>query len=286
MARMSWDEARSLDESLLSLEDFFTEPPRIAEILTGGLTNRCWRIIAQDGRSYVWRPISPVSHAYGISRVREYRLLESLAESHFTPMPAFLNDHGLLVEWIDGDIVDSPIHEFELVGMLARIHSVDVRNKPIPLFSYTAKVDGYWYQLDAGLKDEEYETLYNEWRELPVISPVEPALCHLDLGAYNLITTEDGLKVIDWEYAGVGDPRMDLAMTIEIENLDMPRAVADYCTLRNIDDVDIWFQGVNAWKPHNQMMAMLWYLLGYQLWQDEAYLRHAQQLKLTLNSLR
>ncbi len=286
MAKMSWEEARSLDESLSSLEHFFPEPPRIAEILSGGLTNRCWKIITQDGHPYVWRPVSSVSSAYGISRVREYRLLDALKSSHFAPDPVFINEHGLLVEWISGELLSTPVHEFELIGMLARIHAVDVRNKPIPLFSYTSKVDGYWYQLQPKFKDSEYEKLYFKWRQLPVIAPVSPSLCHLDLGRYNLITTEQGLKVIDWEYAGVGDPRMDLAMTIETEQLDMPLAVANYCKIRNIEDVGIWFQGVNAWKPHNQMMTMLWYLLGYQLWQDESYLQHARQLKLILNSMR
>ena len=286
MARMSWDEARSLDESLLSLDAFFSEPPQIAEILSGGLTNRCWRIISHDGGSYVWRPVSPVSDAYGISRNREYRLLESIAECHFTPNPVYKNSHGLLVEWVAGEVGKFPIHEFELIGMLARIHSISIRNKPIPPFSYTAKVDGYWYQLGKEFKGSDYEFLYTKWRELPVIPPVEPALCHLDLGTYNLVTTDKGIKVIDWEYAGVGDPRMDLAMTIEIEKLDMPKAVADYCLLRNIEEVDIWFQGVNAWKPHNQMMAMLWYLLGYQVWQDDTYLQRAEQLKFALNLLR
>lgn len=285
MAKMSWEEARSLDESLSSLDDFFSGPPRFAEVLSGGLTNRCWKITEQNGRAYVWRPVSSVSHAYGISRAQEYRLLDALQASHFTPAPVFLNEHGLLVDWVAGETIHSPLHEYQLIGMLARIHSVDVRNKPIPHFSYTAKVDGYWYQLKSGLKDAEYTRLYNQWRQLPAIPPVLPALCHHDLGDYNLISTEKGLKVIDWEYAGVGDPRMDLAMTIAIEQLDMPSAVANYCKIRGIEEADIWFQGVNAWKPHNQMMTMLWYLLGYQVWGDETYLQHARELKFILNSL-
>ncbi|WP_245883920.1 phosphotransferase [Vibrio albus] len=283
---MSWEEARSLDESLMSLDDFFTESPCLVEVLSGGLTNRCWKLAMQDGRAYVWRPVSSVSQAYGISRVQEYRLLDALKTSQFTPQPVFLNAHGLLVEWVDGGVLHSPLHEFQLIGMLVRIHSVEVRDKPIPHFSYTSKVDGYWYQLKPEFKDNEYTALYTRWRELPVVEPVQPTLCHHDFGHYNLIETDKGLKVIDWEYAGVGDPRMDLAMMIDIEQLNMPSAVVNYCKIRGIENADIWIQGVNAWKPHHQMMSMLWYLLGYQIWRDESYLYHAQQLKIALNSLR
>jgi thiamine kinase len=279
---MTWNEAKSLDESLLLLDSFFVEPPKIAEILTGGLTNRCWKIISQSGDAFVWRPSSPHLFQFGVSRVREKQILQSLVECHFAPSPILLNEKGLLVEWLEGSVGQDPLTELERVGTLAKIHSVDIHNKPIPLFSYTAKVDGYWHRLDSSFKTESREAIYHRYRDPPSILHIEPVLCHFDLGDYNIVRTDQGIKVIDWEYAGAGDPRMDLAMTIDLGELNMPKAVANYCKLKAIEDIDSWLAGVNQWKPRNQMMAMLWYLLGYQLWQDDQYLQQAQHLEALL----
>ncbi|WP_375754124.1 phosphotransferase [Vibrio sp. HN007] len=283
---MTWNEACSLDQSLLSLESFFNGKPKLAELLSGGLTNRCWKVDSNTSQSFVWRPISSVTNTYGVSRMREYRMLEALCSSHdklLAPKPVHLNDSGLLVEWIEGEVAERfPLSETEIIGTLARVHAINIHNKPIPLFSFTAKVDGYWHQLRARephLLTKEYQALYQEYRELPNVEPVEATLCHFDLGSYNVIRTDKGIRVIDWEYAGVADPRMDLAMTIDVNGIDMPKAVADYCKLRGIDNADIWFKGVNQWVPRNRMMAILWYLLGYQLWKEEHYLEEAVKLK-------
>ncbi len=87
---MSWQEAQSLDESLLSLDAFLDAPPRIVEILSGGLTNRCWKIIDSSGNAYVWRPKSSVSYHFGLSRSKEYQLLQSIHSYGFTPRPVIL----------------------------------------------------------------------------------------------------------------------------------------------------------------------------------------------------
>jgi thiamine kinase-like enzyme len=43
------------------------------------------------------------------------------------------------------------------------------------------------------------------------ISPFRPALCHNDLLPANMIRDETQLWLIDWEYAGMGNPLFDLA---------------------------------------------------------------------------
>ncbi|WED27826.1 phosphotransferase [Vibrio sp. DW001] len=280
---MTWSEATSLDQSLLSLEPFFRAPPQIAEILAGGLTNRCWKITSHSGVPYVWRPNSTHLFQFGISRIRENQLLESLRECHFSPTPVHLNDKGLLVEWLEGSVGDVPLSELELLTTLTKIHTVNIHNKPVPLFAFTAKVDGYWHKLDLSLKSTQREALYHRYRGLPNIPQVEPALCHFDLGDYNVVRTDQGIKVIDWEYAGVSDPRMDLAMTLDLSGLNVLKSVVTYCKLRNLEEIDSWLLGVNQWTPRNQMMAMLWYLLGYQLWNDEHYLLEANRLEALLS---
>ena len=39
-----------------------------------------------------------------------------------------------------------------------------------------------------------------------------------DPAGYNMVKHSEGHKVIDWEYACVSDPRLDLAITIGVTN--------------------------------------------------------------------
>ena len=56
---------------------------------------------------------------------------------------------------------------------------------------------------------------------LPEPGPGEATLCHRDPTAPNLLETPEGeLKLLDWEYAGPGDPLYDLAVIIEHHALD------------------------------------------------------------------
>lgn len=45
-------------------------------------------------------------------------------------------------------------------------------------------------------------------------------LCHNDLHPGNFIQSESGLRVIDWEYAGMNHPYFDLAGLVQGDNLD------------------------------------------------------------------
>ncbi|MCV5333495.1 hypothetical protein OFD71_35020, partial [Escherichia coli] len=76
------------------------------------------------------------------------------------------------------------------------------------------------------------------------------------------------MKVIDREYAGIADPRLDVTLTIQDANGPVDEAVKQYCQLRGIEDVSLWMRGVHAWQPRTLVMAMLWYLLAYKLWGD------------------
>lgn len=58
---------------------------------------------------------------------------------------------------------------------------------------------------------------------------LRPALCHNDLVCQNVLEGER-LMLIDWEYAGIGDPFFDLAVLVQHHGLD--KALAR-CLLEN-----------------------------------------------------
>ncbi|QXO19098.1 MULTISPECIES: phosphotransferase [Vibrio] len=281
MARMSWKEACKLDPTLQGLTHFFSFPPEYAQTLTGGLTNRCWKVVCSQGKAYVWRPTTLITKAFSISRYQEYQILKAIQSSQLSPAAMLVNEWGLLVEWIEGDsLTDKPSFD-GLLRMQARIHELAINHIPVVPFSFTARVDHYWMQIKPELKTEQVRALYEDWRNPPNLAEVAQCLCHFDLAGYNMVKTESGYKVIDWEYAGIADPRLDLALSINVAGEKILDAVFRYCQLREIEDVDKWVSGVKAWLPRTNMMALLWYLLAYQLWGDEEYYRQACHLQET-----
>lgn len=279
MARMSWQEACTLDPTLRSVAHYFSFPPEYAQTLTGGLTNRCWKIVCQRGKSYVWRPTTQITKAFSISRFQEYQILKAIDETHVAPMPIYINEHGLLVEWIEGESLASGVSFDSVLKIQSKIHTIDTSKIPVVPFSFLARVDHYWLQIKPELKSAEFEKIYKQWRNPPNLVSVGYSLCHFDLAGYNMVKTEQGLKVIDWEYASIADPRMDLALSIDVAGEQPLEAIARYCQLREIEQVDDWVEGVRSWLPRTTMMAMLWYLLAYQLWGEDYYLQQAIKIQ-------
>ncbi|WP_217512630.1 phosphotransferase [Vibrio metschnikovii] len=282
MAKMSWREACRLDTTLASLTHFFPSPPEYAQTLVGGLTNRCWRIERSADEHYVWRPVTTITKAFAISRFQEYQILKAIEQTQLGPKAITINDQGLLVEWVAGQALMEGLASDSLIPLLAKIHQTSVTRLPVAPFNYTARVDHYWLQLPDELKSAEYEALYHQWRSAPSCSSIPASLCHFDFAGYNIIQTNTGYRVIDWEYATLADPRLDLALMIEASELSLLECVFRYCHYRQIDQVDEWIAGVKMWQPRCQLMAMLWYLLAFQLWGDGSYLQQAVKLQQTL----
>lgn len=284
MAIFAWSEAKQLDNSLCSLDDFFDVPPVSVQTLTGGLTNRCWKLISAEGHAYVWRPTTPITQAFSISRFQEYQILSAIEPLKLGPKPITVNEMGLLVEWIEGETLCEGLDLDNLLRTAISVHHINTARLPLTPFSYTARVDHYWFQLDESHRTKDYLELYQEWRSSPNIKDVGLALCHFDLGGYNLVRNEQGIKIIDWEYASLADPRLDLTLSIGASQEPVLQSVYRYCQLKGIEDVDTWVEGVQAWLPRSKMMAMLWYLLAHQLWGDDNYLQEAEALKSTFCS--
>lgn len=278
MARMSWHEACQLDRSLTALNPFFPEPAQYAQTLTGGLTNRCWKVVTHRG-AYVWRPSTPITKAFSISRFQEYQILSALEHNPIAPKPHYICEQGLLVDWIEGIPLRDGLPFDDLLDTMVSVHQANTQRIPVAPFNYTARVDHYWILIDDTLKSDSIRGVYETWRRAPSLADVGHVLCHFDLAGYNMVRTTQGITVIDWEYACIADPRLDLTLSIDVCQHDPQDAVFRYCQKRGVDGIDDWVEGVMAWQPRAKMMAMLWYLLAYQLWGEEQYLTEATRLE-------
>jgi thiamine kinase-like enzyme len=188
--------------------------------LSGGITNRNF-LVTLAGRpdKYVIRLAGNDTHLLGISREVEHAATVAAAGVGVGPeVTAFIRPEGYLVtRFIEGSPVsDEAVHQaatqIRVGESLRRIHD----GPPIPgLFIPFRIVEAYRALAAARgvVIPPEYELAQSFARriELAFLSnPVELRPCHNDLLNANFIDDGTRIRIVDWEYAGMGDPFFDL----------------------------------------------------------------------------
>ncbi len=188
--------------------------------LSGGITNRNF-LVDTPGTEQRWviRLAGNDTHLLGISREVEHAATVAAAGVGVGPeVTAFVRPEGYLVtRFIDGSPVsDEAVHHSATLARvgesLMRVHD----GPPIPgLFVPFRIVEAYRALAAArGVKvPREYDLAQSAARriELAFLSnPVELRPCHNDLLNANFIDDGTRIRIVDWEYAGMGDPFFDL----------------------------------------------------------------------------
>lgn len=281
--------------------------------LTGGLSNRCWKVTLRHRQSHyltplVWRPTSAATNAFGLSREHEYRLLHALGRSEnlktgqalssdsrdvlsgkaIAPAAFALLPEGLLVEWVEGQLAAENLPLAALAAIQAHIHQLPV---PDWRLDCPERARHYWHHIPSEAKSPALRAIHHHFQTHPPIQWFADVCCHHDLGWYNIIisgTSETGgladARVIDWEYAAAGDPSLDLALTISANGLELQSAVHAYCQARALSRTEEtrWLQAVHAWLPWCQYLALLWFRVAEALWQEPEYGKEADKLMAVL----
>jgi thiamine kinase-like enzyme len=188
--------------------------------LSGGITNRNFRVDAAGTEDrWVIRLAGNDTHLLGISREVEHAATVAAAGVGVGPeVTAFIRPEGYLVtRFIVGSPVsDQAVHQpatlRRVADSLRRIHD----GPAIPgLFVPLRIVEAYRaLALARGVViPPAYDAASAVGRRIEsalLSNPVELRPCHNDL--LNAIFIEDGrrIRIIDWEYAGMGDPFFDL----------------------------------------------------------------------------
>ncbi len=188
--------------------------------LSGGITNRNFLVTipGADDR-YVIRLAGNDTHLLGISREVEHAATVAAAGVGVGPeVTAFIRPEGYLVtRFIDGSPVsDVTVHQpatLERVAQsLRRIHE----GPAIPgLFVPLRIVEAYRALAAArGVRiPDAYDIAALIGRRIEMAclaNPVEMRPCHNDLLNANFIDDGARIRIVDWEYAGMGDPFFDL----------------------------------------------------------------------------
>jgi thiamine kinase-like enzyme len=188
--------------------------------LSGGITNRNFLVSSPDAADrYVIRLAGNDTHLLGISREVEHAATVAAAGVGVGPeVTAFIRPEGYLVtRFIEGSPVsDEAVRRPEtlerVAASLRRIHD----GPPIPgLFVPLRIVEAYRALAAArGVRiPPEYGLAAAVGRRIELAflaAPLEPRPCHNDLLNANFIDDGTRIRIVDWEYAGMGDPFFDL----------------------------------------------------------------------------
>jgi thiamine kinase-like enzyme len=184
--------------------------------LSGGITNHNFRVDVR-GESFVLRMGGAQTGLLGIDRQVEYQASLRAAEVGLGPEVAgyFREEGWLVTRFIDGRPI--PLGEMQrpesirrVVAALRKFHDA----APIPgRFDAHEVVEEYRREAEAHgvVIPDAYRSAHEMSERIQRLRGTQPLVpCHNDLLNANFL--DDGeIKIVDWEYAGMGDRFFDLA---------------------------------------------------------------------------
>jgi thiamine kinase len=199
--------------------DLGTGQIRDIEPIKHGLTNRSW-LVSTDGDRFVVR-ISDVGAAeeLQIDRDSEAIVLQHVARAGIGPQILRCDPAGgiLVTRYLGATWTEQDAHTDDninrIAGLLHRLHALDVP-AGVRAVDLASTVHGYVQTLEArgmhsGLVTPALRGCADE-TAAELRKGSTPCLCHNDVHHLNIVGS-DPIRLIDWEYAGVGEPLFDLA---------------------------------------------------------------------------
>ena len=204
-----------------------------SSVLTAGITNRNYLLEAWNERVVV-RVFGVETGLLGIDRVAEDVAARAVAAAGVgPPVVAFLPEAGCLVtRFVNGAPI--PVEDLERRDVLAAVvrsvrsvHGCPAIPSTFPVFRI---VEGYAeLARDRGIP---LPSAYTEAHDLAdrieaafARAPMPATPCHNDLLNANFLLDGDHVWILDYEYAGMGDPFFDLG-NLSINN-DLPPAAQE-----------------------------------------------------------
>jgi thiamine kinase-like enzyme len=190
--------------------------------LAGGITNRNYRVDV-EGESFLLRLAGAKTELLGIDRANEYAAALAAASIGLGPeVIYFIEPEGYLVtRFIAGrPILPDEIRQPENLRCVAQlfrnVHTLPPIPKAFSPFRIVEDYDRIARELGVTTFPENYS-----WQRARLAAveaaflkePLTPCLCHNDLLNENFLLDAhvSQLRLLDWEYAGMGDVFFDLA---------------------------------------------------------------------------
>ena len=196
--------------------------PRVGSVrpLDGGITNRNFRVMFGDN-DYVVRLPGKDTNLLGIDREAECIANERAAELGLAPkVAAKLEDPACLVTcFVEGhEMAPEELRQPDAVGQIAAsLREFHDSGLSLPTAFQVVDIAVDYSEVvrgRGGEPPEPFEQSLASAREVveAVSDDAEhsPVPCHNDLLPANFLSGDEGIVIVDWEYAGMGDRFFDL----------------------------------------------------------------------------
>jgi len=218
------------------------EAPYSQELIGGGKVNRSFLVRTRRGR-FVVRLNENVENDPGLDREREITLHTAAADAGLAPQIIYAcpDRSCLITDFVDGRLWTphyfTRMRDLRSLGLRLRVlHGVSP--PPLPRFDPMAVARRY---ADVVVRSDPQEgariqSLLDSGAEAQARSGSQQraaTIVHSDLHHGNVLTA-DRVYFIDWEYAQIGDPLLDLACVMAY----YPRAMAHGALLLNASGLE------------------------------------------------
>ena len=207
-----------LSRILQRIPQFASNPPTEIKELTGGITNRNFKITV-DGESFVLRLGGNETTYLGIDRKNEYECSLLASRAGIAPEPtAFLEPEGyILARFISGKGISAEEigQEENITRVVASLKGYHALGYFPGFFSPFRVAEDYTKiarRFNVRLPDK-IDWYLEKSREIETAmyrKTLHPCPCHNDLLNGNFIDDGTRIRILDWEYAGMGDLFFDL----------------------------------------------------------------------------
>ena len=203
-------------EAVRALAPALGEPEGAPVALAGGITNRNYRL-RWGGRDCVLRMPGKDTELLGIDRRAEWAATRAAAAAGVgPPVLAFEPGLGCLVtEFVEGRPVEPPELRARIPELAAALRTIHAGGELPASFDAFAVVEQYRRIAEArgAAPPPRFGQLADGARAIraALTGPEHaPVPCHNDLLSANLLDDGRRLRILDWEYAGMGDRHFDL----------------------------------------------------------------------------
>lgn len=186
-------------------------------VLKKGMTNRSFQFSCK-GQDYIMR-IPGEGTDQLINRRQEAKVYETIRDLHLCDDLAYIDPETgyKITAMLPEARVCDPENEADLIACMAKLRAFHALRLTVPhtfdLFGQLAFYETLWNGAPSAYRDYE-KTKQRVFSLRPYIEAhAEPfCLTHIDAVPDNFLFSGDDLRLIDWEYAGMQDPHVDIAM--------------------------------------------------------------------------
>lgn len=252
--KLSAEDRSRLRQALGSWEGWRPVPKKQPEVITqlGGDSNLSF--VVSDGlMRWVLRLNNPRSDL-GINRDNERLALQAAHVVGISPLPNFDSNEVLVTPFITGQ--QARLENLLQIGALfGQIHSLVIELAPIDLKQH---LKNYYEKVtpEPLLKD-----CYQHIVDLYPEGSVNLKPCHNDCLLPNMIESQHGFYIIDWEYAAAADPAYDLAVFSSTYKLNQAqlRSLLSAYDPDNVLDTESLVSRIEYYEKYYRLIEILWW---------------------------